>query len=80
MVGDSGCFTHFRSYAVLFPIQFERGITGRGRKRIFNRESPRINANRIFLAFGCSASADACKSKICVPPPQESHPLWKSPN
>ena len=31
-------------------------------------KEPRINANRIFLTFGCSASADACKSKICVPP------------
>ncbi|HJJ50255.1 MAG TPA: hypothetical protein O0X01_01825, partial [Methanocorpusculum sp.] len=28
--------------------------------------SPRLN--RIFLAFGDSAPADACKSKICVPP------------
>ncbi len=56
--------------------------------RLFNRESPRIHANRIFLAFGCSASADACKSKICVPPQMgfahlgfayaESHPLWKN--
>ena len=44
--------------------------------------------NRIFLAFGGSASADACKSKICVPPQTgfaclgfayaESHPLWKN--
>ncbi|HJJ37341.1 MAG TPA: hypothetical protein O0X47_02160, partial [Methanocorpusculum sp.] len=33
-----------------------------------HRESPRIFANRIFLAFGDSAPADACKSKICVPP------------
>ncbi len=56
--------------------------------RLFNRQSPRIHANRIFLAFGCSASADACKSKICVPPQMgfahlgfayaESHPLWKN--
>jgi len=33
-------------------------MVGRGHKRKTNRESPRINANRIFLAFGCSAPAD----------------------
>ena len=29
---------------------------------------PLIFANRIFLALGCSAPADACKPKACVPP------------
>jgi len=32
-------------------------LAGCGDKRLFNRESPRINTNRIFLTFGCSAPA-----------------------
>ena len=47
-----------RIYPVLFPIQLGKGIAGCGDKRLFNRESPRINANRIFLAPACSAPAD----------------------
>ena len=38
-------------------IQFRRDTVGCGSMNLFNRESPRINANRIFLAFGCSAPA-----------------------
>ncbi|MPL72568.1 hypothetical protein SDC9_18353 [bioreactor metagenome] len=73
---------------MLVWIQFGKGMAGCGNMNLFNRESPRINANRIFLAFGCSAPADACKSKICVPPQTgfaclgfayaESHPLLKN--
>jgi hypothetical protein len=47
-----------RTYAVLFSIQFGKGIPGCGNLNLFNRESPRINANRIFLAPSCSAPAD----------------------
>ena len=46
-----------RTYAVLFSIQFGKGIPGCGNLNLFNRESPRINANRIFLAPSCSAPA-----------------------
>jgi hypothetical protein len=63
-------------------------MAGFGHMRLFNRESPLIFANRIFLAPPCSAPAYACKSKICVPPQMgkahlgfayaESHAVWKS--
>jgi len=46
-----------RSYAVFSSIQFGKGKAGCGDKRLFNRESPRIFANRIFLAPSCSAPA-----------------------
>ena len=39
-------------------IQFGKGMAGCRNMRLFNRESPRILANRIFLAPPCSASAD----------------------
>ncbi len=46
-----------RRYAALSSILFGKGMAGCGDKRLFNRESPRINANRIFLAPSCSAPA-----------------------
>ena len=71
-------------------IQFGKGMVGCWHMRFFNRESPRILANRIFLAPSCSAPAYACKSKICVPPQMgfahlgfasaESHAVWKNAN
>jgi len=55
---DGGVSTKYR----------REGKVGCGHMRLFNRESPRIFANRIILAPSCSAPAYACKPKVCVPP------------
>ena len=38
-----------RTYAVLFSIQFGKGIPGCGNLNLFNRESQGINADGIFV-------------------------------
>ena len=41
-----------------WAAQFGMEVVGCGHMNLFNRESPRIYANRIFLAPSCSSPAD----------------------